>query len=155
MFDFGKSLVFIDRAFDTAEQVIRFGADELYKNGYVKESYGASVAERERDFPTGLPTEPYGIAIPHTNSSHVLKNGLCMLRLKSPVRFRQMGDEEEIVDARLVILLAVESGDGHMDLLTDLMELFSDEELLEKIASAETKEDILSLLQNANSPATV
>ena len=42
-----------------------------------------------------------------------------------------------------------------MDLLTDLMELFSDEELLEKIASAETKEDILSLLRNANSPATV
>ena len=69
MFDFGKSLVFIDVAFDTAEQVIRFGADELYKTGYVKESYGASVAERERDFPTGLPTEPYGIAIPHTNSS--------------------------------------------------------------------------------------
>ena len=153
MFDFGKSLVFIDVAFDTAEQVIRFGADELYKTGYVKESYGASVAERERDFPTGLPTEPYGIAIPHTNSS--LKNGLCMLRLKSPVRFRQMGDEDEDVDARLVILLAVESGDGHMDLLTDLMELFSDEELLEKIASAETKEDILSLLRNANSPATV
>ena len=78
-----------------------------------------------------------------------------MLRLKSPVRFRQMGDEDEDVDARLVILLAVESGDGHMDLLTDLMELFSDEELLEKIASAETKEDILSLLRNANSPATV
>lgn len=151
MFDFEKSLVFTDLAFENADQVIRFGANELYKSGYVKESYGESVAAREREFPTGLPTEPYGIAIPHTNSSHVLKNGLCMLRLKSPVRFRQMGDEEAAVDARLVILLAVESGDGHMDLLTDLMELFSDEELLEKLASAGTREEILELLEKAHS----
>lgn len=151
MFDFEKSLVFTDIAFENVDQVIRFGANELYKNGYVKESYGESVAEREREFPTGLPTEPYGIAIPHTNSSHVLKNGLCILRLKSPVRFRQMGDEEETVDARLVIMLAVESGDGHMDLLTDLMELFSDEALLEKLASAGTREEILELLEKAHS----
>ena len=141
-----KELIFTGLRFDTPQDAIRFGAGEMCGQGYVKESYGPSVIEREAKFPTGLPTEPVGIAIPHTDARHVNRNAVCMLKLAQPVEFRQMGDEQNTVEASIVLLLAV-SGEDHMDMLSELMELFSDEEMLQSLCDAPTQEEVLALLE--------
>lgn len=140
-----KDLIFTGLKFNTPQEAIGFGAREMQDRGYVKESYGPSVIEREAQFPTGLPTEPVGIAIPHTDSRHVNQNAVCMLKLTQPVEFRQMGDEQNLVEASIVLLLAV-SGEDHMDMLSELMELFSDDEMLQSLYEASTQEETVALL---------
>ena len=50
----------------SSEEVIKIAADELYKRGIVKEDFYEHVMLREKEFPTGLATAKYGVAIPHT-----------------------------------------------------------------------------------------
>lgn len=140
-----KDLIFTGLSFDTPQEAIEFGAREMCDRGYVKESYGPAVIEREVQFPTGLPTEPIEIAIPHTDSRHVNRNAVCMLKLTKPVEFRQMGDEQNRVAAIIVLLLAV-SDEDHMDMLAELMELFSDEEMLRSLYEAPTQQETVALL---------
>ncbi|WP_029215012.1 PTS sugar transporter subunit IIA [Kallotenue papyrolyticum] len=75
--------------------------------GAVDEPYLAAVLERERTFPTGLPTEPYGVALPHA-SGPLRRAALSLISLREPVVFGQMGAPDEQVAVRLVIGLAVE-----------------------------------------------
>ena len=149
-----KNLVMTDLSFESAEQAIRFGAQQMLQCGYVKEGYADAVVEREKEFPTGLPTQPCGVAIPHTNSSLANTNALCFMKLKKAVRFRQMGDDEAFVEARCIVLLAVAGGEGHMDLLAGLMELFSDEALLAEILRAATADEIAAILKKSGSLTT-
>ena len=142
-------LIFTDLTFETPEQAIRYGAQAMWQHGYVKKEYAESVLEREEQFPTGLPTEPFGIAIPHTNSSFVNKDAVCMIRLAHSLPFRQMGDSDTRVDVRLLFLLAVSVGDTHIELLSKLMEMFSDEILLKQMMTAADKETIAEILEQA------
>ncbi len=144
---FDRNLVFSGLHFDNVEGAIRFGAEKLYQSGYVTKAYADSVVEREREFPTGLPTQPFGIAIPHTDSSFVKQSGICCMRLNKPLPFRQMGDGEETIAVRMILLLAISNGTEHIDLLSGLMELFSNEELLVQLEQAKDEAEIISVLE--------
>lgn len=146
---FDKHLVFTDLLFDNAEEAIRFGADKLYQAGYIKETFADSVVEREKEFPTGLPTEPFGIAIPHTDRSFVKKSGVCCMKMKKPVSFQQMGNGDETIAAHFVLLLAISDSSEHMNLLSGLMELFTNKELLMKLEQAKSEEEIIAILEKA------
>ena len=146
---FDRKLVFRELYFENAEEAIRFGAEKLYQAGYVTEMYADSVVEREREFPTGLPTEPFGVAIPHTDSTFVKQSGICCMKLKEPLDFQQMGNGDETVSAHFVLLLAISGGAEHMVLLSGLMELFSNEELLVQLGQAVSEEEIVSVLEKA------
>jgi len=61
--------------------------------GYVSEEFAEDVWEREKIFPTGLPTQPFGVAIPHADPDHVKQSAVCLGILNSPVFFNQMGME--------------------------------------------------------------
>ncbi|MBU5585366.1 PTS sugar transporter subunit IIA, partial [Enterococcus sp. S181_ASV_20] len=54
---------------------------------FVHPSYQQAVIERERIFPTGLPTKGINVAIPHTDSIHVKKEGFLVGVLEKPVTF--------------------------------------------------------------------
>lgn len=146
---FDKNLIFTNLTFRDAEEAIRYGAGKLYQEGYVKETYEDSVVNREKEFPTGLPTEPFGIAIPHTDRSYVKKSGVCCMKLNRPVAFRQMGAGEESVAAHFVLLLAISDSSKHMDLLSGLMELFTNAELLQQLDQAEDRTEIAEILEKA------
>ena len=62
----------------TKRQVLESLSSQLFASGMVKASFSGAVIKREEVFPTGLPTEPVGVAIPHTDSEHVLKNALAV-----------------------------------------------------------------------------
>ena len=65
------SNVLIDLEASTNEEALSKLSDQMYQNGYVKESYKDAVIERERSFATGLPTVYCSVAIPHTDIQHV------------------------------------------------------------------------------------
>ena len=82
----------------SSKEVIKIAADELYRRGIVKKNFFEHVMLREKEFPTGLATDKYGIAIPHTDSKYVNRSQIEFVSLKSPVKFKNMGNASEDIE---------------------------------------------------------
>jgi PTS system galactitol-specific IIA component len=124
------------------EDVLAQMAQVLQQQGYVKESYKEAVIARERIFATGLPTESYGVAIPHTDIVHVAEPAICVARLKNPVDFVIMGEEEATVPVNLVFMLAMKEQHAQLDLLQKLMAILQDQEAMGYLAIEADKHKI-------------
>ncbi|MCH3381718.1 PTS sugar transporter subunit IIA, partial [Enterococcus faecium] len=99
-------LVFRNVQAKTDSEVLAFLASEMYKKNYVKEEYIQAIQEREKEYPTGLPSTPPGIAIPHANYEMVNKTTLAIATLKDPVLFHNMEDNNEQLPIQIVIMMA-------------------------------------------------
>lgn len=115
---------------------IRLCADKLRDEGLVKDEFCANCIEREKNFPTGLPSA-LPVAMPHSEASGVVDDGICVLRLDEPVNFRRMDDPDVTIDAEMVFNLAVTDPKRHLKVLQNLMGLFMDEEKIEKIQTCD------------------
>lgn len=139
MIALSKENILLDCYADSAEQAICLAAGCLKENGYIGARYAEDVLEREKNYPTGLPTDDVITALPHANSTDVLRTGICALRLVEPVGFGNMADSEEILPVELIFMLANASGaDAHLEELQELMECFSRKGLLLALKNAKT-----------------
>ena len=68
-----EELIFSGLECKNSEEVMKFMADNLEKNGYVKNSFYDGLLDREANFPTGLDFGEYSVAMPHTEVEHVIK----------------------------------------------------------------------------------
>lgn len=116
----------------TKEEVIRSLADPLYALDYVHDGYYENVVNREKDFPTGLPTS-VPIAICHTEAKYVKQSALAVGTLAAPVAFREMGTPEREVQAEIVFLLALNDPKEQVPWLKKMARLFKDHATLEMI----------------------
>ncbi|MGE5483873.1 MAG: PTS sugar transporter subunit IIA [Ignavibacteriales bacterium] len=117
-------LVVIGMKAGSKEEVLDRLASLLTEHGAVKPSYSGAVQERERKYPTGLPTQGVGVAIPHADPEHVLKPAIALATLASPVSFGLMGDASSSVEVGLVLMLALKDANGQLKTLQKLVEAF-------------------------------
>jgi len=100
-----------------------------------------SLISRERLGSTGL---GQGIALPHGR----LKNGKLTLgafvRLESGIDFDAV--DHKPVDLLFALLVPEESTDEHLKILSQLAELFSQPEILNRLHTEQSKDGILSIL---------
>ena len=68
-----ESLIVIGMEAASSQDVFAQLGGALTREGYTKTSYVAALAAREKDYPTGLDINGIGVAIPHTDVSHVNK----------------------------------------------------------------------------------
>jgi galactitol PTS system EIIA component len=121
----------------------------LLDNGYVKDSYPKSVIEREKVFPTGLIAESYGIAIPHTDTEHVISPMIAIATLKDPIEFNMMGgDESDTISVKVIFMLAMNDGHAQIKLLQNIMSIIQNTSLMEKIYQANNKDELIHLLND-------
>jgi len=119
------------------EAIWRAGA-LLVANGNVDERYIESMFEREESVSTYMGN---AVAIPHgTNDSKqwVTRSGLSIITVPEGVEY---GDGDV---AKLVIGIAGK-GDEHLEILSKISLVVSEEENVEKIVNAETKEELLAI----------
>ena len=119
------------------EEAIRRAGALLVENGNVEERYIDSMFERERSVSTYMGN---AVAIPHgTNYSKqwVARSGLSIITVPDGVEY---GDGEV---AKLVIGIAGK-GDEHLELLSKIALVVSEEENVEKIVQAQTKEELMA-----------
>ena len=90
-----------------AADAIRALGTLLYHQGYVRDTFVEAVLEREKSFPTGLPTAEIQVAIPHADVEHVVKPGIAIGILEEPVEFGEMGSEDQKVRVKIICMLAV------------------------------------------------
>ncbi len=127
-------------------------ANNLISQKYVKKSFLQAVLEREREFPTGLPTNEVGVAIPHADISHVLKPGIAVASLKNPVKFDVMGNPEEQIDVKLVFMLAIKDPDLQINILKQLVSIFQDKQILVKLTDFQEKNELAHYLNSLIDP---
>lgn len=131
------------------EEIFKKMGGELTKLGYCKESYVRGLMERERVFPTGILMGDIGVAIPHTDSEHVIKSAVAIGILEEPVIFCQMAtnpEEQVYVPVRVIIMLAV-AGSGHLDMLQKAILLIQDRKVLEGLSRAEDSKEIIGIVK--------
>lgn len=132
----------------SSQDVIRSLFEKLYSLQYVKESYLEAVLHREIVYPTGLPLSNTGVAIPHTDSQHVLKPTIGVCILDKPVAFKMMGSPDTVVNVEVVLMLAISDPQKQLAMLQRLMGVFQDEQAMEAIKNAATEEEVVNLLNN-------
>lgn len=114
--------------------------------GYVKSSFLQAVLERERMFPTGLSLPRLGIAIPHTNSEHVLRSGVIIVKLKQSLLFHEMIDKSKEIPVQYVFLLMLKNDGQQVFLLQNLINLCMDEEVSAQLLQCNEAEEIYDLV---------
>lgn len=117
------------------EEIIRMLCAKAMDNGCINEEFITAILAREKEYPTGLPTE-VPIAIPHIHDG-CLKSFFSMAVLENPVAFRCMGDPDETVDVRLVFLFGITDPSYQTAVLKKFSTIFQDEEALNGLTSAE------------------
>lgn len=140
-----KDLVYFFKDFVERDDAIKKLASLLKENGFVKNSFTEAVIKREIIFPTGLPTEPIGIAIPHTDAEHVNKGAMAVGILSEPVVFNEMGNLDSTVNVSIITMLAISNPDALIPILMQLARTFQDKEFLGELKSAATKDKVLDL----------
>lgn len=122
------------------EQII----DELSKNLLAKKlvtnTYPQAVKDREVKFPTGLPTEPVGVAIPHTDPKYVINNAVSVAVLKRPIEMTVMGTTSEKVKVSIIFLLSLSQSNKQLNILKRIMSVVQDQDLLQSFASSSNDE---------------
>lgn len=131
---------------DNWEQAIRMCGKRLVESGNVGPKFTDACLEREKDYPTGLPSE-IPVAIPHGSSDDIKKNTVCFLRTDAPVRFTRMDDDEEFSDTQMIFNIAVKPGDDHLDFLQKFMGFVMDSDALQKCLELPL-EEIPAYLEN-------
>lgn len=122
-------------------EAIRLAGQMLVDAGHVEQEYVDKMIERENALSTYMGA---GLAIPHgTNEAKgmIKSTGLAVLQIPDGVDFS--GDEPAV----LVVGIAAQNGE-HMDILTSVAMVCSDEDSMEGIRTAKTAEEILSIFES-------
>lgn len=114
-----------------SEEAIKLCGDALYRAGIVGKNFGNLCVQREKDFPTGLPTE-IPTAIPHVKSEGITQNAICLLKLNGPVTFKRLDDDTEEVKTDMIFNLAIKDANEHLTVLQNMMVFLNDPEVLTK-----------------------
>ena len=142
---FNKQIILFDELVETRQEAESLLADQFMLEGVGTEQFGESILKREAEFPTGLNTETVGIAIPHTDSDKVLIPQIGFMRLKTPVTFKQMGDNSPVA-VKLIFMLALRKSEDQLKMLQTLMALFQDSQKVDRLLRISDKQEFLKIM---------
>lgn len=145
--EINESLIFLSAEFEDAESAMRRMSSEIRARGYVRESYCDAVLERERNFPTGVPEEGLGGAVPHATSEHVITSAMAVAVLERPVRFNLMGSPDESADVDIIFMLAVNTPQDHMRALGKVISILMSPEKTDCIRNIKNAADAAAFLE--------
>jgi PTS system galactitol-specific IIA component len=143
--EFNQDLVALGVQAEMKEDVIKVLSDKLLEQGFVKDTFYQNVLDREKVFPTGLPSI-IPMAICHTESEHVNSSAIAVGTVVSPVAFQEMGTPERTVMAEIVFVIALKNPKDQVPWLQKMMTVFKDEEILSTIRDADDPEELVLFL---------
>ncbi|MFB5661259.1 PTS sugar transporter subunit IIA [Alteribacillus sp. HJP-4] len=143
-----ESIILLELTGQTKEDILQAMGQNLVEKKFVKKSFVEAVIEREKEFPTGLPTAGISVAIPHTDVEHVNKKSISVAVLADEVHFGVMGDDQETTPVKMVFMLAMNESHSQLSLLQKLTQVFQNEELLKSLIRQTEKTKIKQLLED-------
>jgi PTS system galactitol-specific IIA component len=89
---------------------------------------------------------PFGIAIPHADSTYVMKTSIAVGVLKNSVEFRVMGSANDTIPVKLIFMIAQKEKKMQIDSLQRIIGIIQDQTTLEKIILMSNRKEISQLL---------
>ena len=90
-------------------------------------------------FPTGLPTLPVGVGIPHTDAKWVNQNSIMVGVLKKPIKMITMATVDDEIEVSIIFLLALGESNKQLNILQKIMTIIQDQELLKGIQTKDVE----------------
>lgn len=143
---YDKNCVFLDVDVQSDVEAIRYLAEQLYKQGRVKEQYLTRIVEREAEYPTGLLCGAINVAVPHTEVELVNQKTLGIAVLKNPVKFHRMDAPDELVDVSVLFMFALTEAHAHVEMLQKVFEFIQGEGNLAALTGAKSLDQVLAVL---------
>lgn len=145
---FSEQVILIDKEATTQAGALKLIADVLQEKGIVTPSFYPAILAREEKYSTGLTlSDGTGVAIPHTDTDKVNKNQIGFISLSRPISFKQMGDPTQNVEVNMIFMLCLKNADEQLDMLQNLMQMFSDTEMMKRVREVKTKEAFNRIFQ--------
>jgi mannitol PTS system EIIA component len=118
------------------EEAIKIAAAPLMQSRFIKEEYIGAMIENVVNNGPYMVIMP-GLAIPHARPERgVLKTGMSLLKLSKSVKFPE--DKE----VELLIVLAANDPDVHVEMISELTNLLMEDEAVEKLFASKSKEEV-------------
>jgi len=126
--------------------VIREMAEMFLKDGVITDvnKYVDSVMEREKTGTTGVGG---GIAIPHGKDDVVKTSSIAFAKLNTPVEWDSLDGKK----VSMVFMLSIPGGSEskeHLKVLSLLAQSLMDDDVIEALQVAKTKDDIINIFKN-------
>lgn len=139
-------LIDVNLRAETKEELFELVGKDLEVKGFVNKNYIEGIKKREKEFPTGLITKNLNIALPHSETEYVEKPFIYIVKLQnSPLTFNQMGDNQEM-EVSDFFFLGIKDPSKQVQLLSYLMDLFSDDNFINEYKNTTEKEKIYELI---------
>ncbi|WP_028125528.1 PTS sugar transporter subunit IIA [Eremococcus coleocola] len=142
-----KDLVaFYQEAPSSWQDAIKLSCAKLIEHEYITEEYSNEIIASVEKFGPYIVIIP-DVAMPHANPSSpgVLGTAIAMTKFKEDIKFFDQENNEE-KNAKLFFTLAAKDSDHHLNNITQLMELLSDEDLLEKLKDVNSIDELKVIL---------
>lgn len=125
------------------KDAIRMSCESLEADGTVEANYKEDIIKCVEKYGPYIVIVP-GVAMPHSqeNAVGVHKTAIGFMKLEKPVSFDPEDSEK---DATLFFTLASCNPEQHLDNMSRLAEMLSNEELIEDLKKAKGPEDLLKL----------
>lgn len=143
---FLPQLTFLDKYYDNATDYFSSIFFILKELGFVRSSFLEAIVSREKAYPTGLPTLPVAIALPHTDPRHVIRPFISVTRLSRPLAWNEMGNDNNTLYVHFIVLLGFIDHDSHLKSLQKLMDCLADEEVVQTLRDIKNRDTFLNTL---------
>lgn len=128
------------------EEAIQISCQSLLNQQYITEQYVEEIIQSIKKYGPYIVIMP-NIAMPHAegNGESVIKSGISFTKFNHPVVFYDEKEQEEKT-ACLFFTLAAKNAEEHLQNITNLTDLLSNEALIESLIETTSYEDFEALL---------
>lgn len=134
--------VFIKKSFKNREEALEFFSDHLLNKGKVSSDFKKALLKREEEFPTGLQIDNINVAVPHADHIYVRESEILLCTLENPILFQRMDNPDEGVKVSIIILMAINNPDAHIEVLKKIFSLIQDQLILKRVFAENSKKKI-------------
>ncbi|MCC9023410.1 PTS sugar transporter subunit IIA [Bacillus nakamurai] len=138
-----KANIKLNQTVKSKEDAIQLAGQTLIDNGYVKDGYVAKMFEREETSSTFMGNF---IAIPHGTEDakeEVLHSGISVIQIPDGVEYGEGNT------AKVVFGIAGKNNE-HLDILSNIAIVCSEEENIERLINAKTEEELAAIFSEVN-----
>ncbi|MCU5775284.1 PTS sugar transporter subunit IIA [Erwiniaceae bacterium BAC15a-03b] len=124
------------------QSAIRQAGQPLIDRGVIRESYVQSIIKQKEQLGPYFVIAPR-IALPHARPEEgALALGLSLLKLKQGINF----DSEENDPVDVIFMFSAPDSNSHIEMISQLAELLSDEEVMAQLYQAQNQQQLIELL---------
>lgn len=134
---------------NSRDDALKLLSNEFITKGVAKSTFYEGLLNREKEFPTGLSANKLCVAIPHTDVVHVNKTQIGFMNLDAPVEFIEMGTDDKKIPVTMMFMLALKEPHEQLEMLQKLMDIFQNDDLMDKFAAVDNYEDYYKLVEEA------